>query len=145
VTRSGPPVELTALLVFSALVSAYDLLGLVDAPFIEDLHRATVPYTGWLASFPYMFLLYSLVTIWRRNSPASALLGMRKYAILILLIAVGLGLAEGIRKDRLSSDPNPYLQHAPLRPLYTVVLPLAWAAALLSPRITRYISAAEPR
>ena len=122
---------LAAFLVFALVVTAFDVLAVVLAPFglpaVRHLQERVVPYTGWVPSMCYAFSLYfgfsALQTGNARNRTA-VLLFPAMQAAFGVLAWFGMGGAR--------VSPNPYLRVSPWRPLWTIALPLAWLALLMA-------------
>ncbi len=104
--------------------------------FAWPLHRAIAPYLGGNLML-YLFAIY----------PAIASASQRKlvYAVVpILLVAIGAGIIDLAlawkNPTMLQANPtNPYLEYATVRPVVTIVMPLAWMLLLCSPMMRKWI------
>ncbi len=132
--------------VFSCFIVLGPLVSL-GSLFVPRLNATMVPYTGWLGGFLYANALYFTFSL--------IFQGQRKlvYAVLIFMgLFAFFGVSDVAR--HLSGEyrdfKNPYLEFAPLRPMFTVALPVAWLMLLLSPSVRQWIhekpvSQGEPR
>ncbi len=122
------PAVLTAFTVFSVLVTLGSL-ALLRAPTLAE---RIVPFTGWVPGMSYMFaLVFALQLRWRPNAVSHlGILG-------ILVLGAVFGVIGFIQRPSMDYG-NPWLTVSPWRPLWTVALPLAWCALLLSPGVIRF-------
>jgi len=122
--RSAPP-ELLLFGLFSVLVCAADMWLSFLGP--QSLKARTVPFTGWVASMPYMFglgwVIHLMLT--RDRRPA-----MRWALVAPLIVSIGFAVAQ-FTSPRGPDFGNPYLVISPWRPVWTVAVPALWVALLL--------------
>ena len=130
-----PPLELIAFTIFCIAITAFTFAEM----FSRALSDRMTPLLGGNPGGSYIFLIYASVVFWRRSFPAKALLNIRWFAFAILLIGVVFGVIDYQRSHGFVNDPSPYVRYDPRRPLFTILLPVAWALVLLSPRITSYL------
>jgi len=125
--------ELILFGVFSVAVAMSDMWLTFAGPKLW--WEALVPYIGGSFSTPYMIsFFYACQMVFAPGLDQSA----RRGAITILLIYTVGGLYDYLRMMQLSNFHNPYLTANPWQPVWTVALPVAWAAVLgLCPIIRR--------
>ena len=121
---NAPP-ELVLFAAFSAMVGVGQLWLTFVGP--KPWRDAAVPYTGWSGLMLYLFCLVpASQLIFAPDGVPRARRGIP--AMLLLFAAFGLGSYLFLGgKDNFH---NPYLTVSPWQPVLTVVLPIAWAAAL---------------
>ncbi len=133
------PVILQAYAVFAVVMTLVNF----SVIFAPQFYRSISPYLGGLGMiymFTFFFVFAAIAT------PQHKLL----YAVVML---VGLGVLFGVvdlgRHLAMSAETliaikgNPYLAYAPLRPVVTIVVPLAWALLLVSPVMRKWINKAS--
>jgi hypothetical protein len=128
--RAAPVPRLEqAFLAFSIVITALQII-VMFAPG-EPLRSAVTPYTGWLAALPYMMGAATWPSLYQRRVRTVPMvrLTMAIQSLLLLVNAV-FGATDFAMFRHLADDPNPMLRYSPARPIWTVVIPLAWAAAL---------------
>lgn len=133
----APPV-LKAYIVFVVCYLAFSVVAFVIPP----IRRTVVPFTGWGVGILYGF------TIGFAVSAATLTLPYRRksiYAIqslLALLTVFGcLEITRHVMWPNASRwGGNPYLSFHDFRPLFTIVLPAAWALLFFSPGLRKWIS-----
>lgn len=136
-------------LVFSAAASALALTIFVRG--LEWLSEATVPFTGWGVAMPYLFTLGSWPRLFQGRNHVIDIRALRHYltgACVLLVLATAFGIVDFYQFGDLRDETSPWLRYHPLRPLWTVVLPIVWCAVLWRERkkIARgAISAPAPR
>jgi hypothetical protein len=118
-----------AFLAFSIVVTVVQCALLLNgaAPF-RDL---VTPYTGWVGAMPYMMAGATGPSLYARRVRTAPIvrlaLGIQS---MILVLNAGFGIVDFAMFHTLQHDPNPMLRYSAARPIWTVVIPLAWAAAL---------------
>jgi hypothetical protein len=123
--RAGQPLVLL-FAVFATLVSAADLwLGLLGP---ERIKAALIAYTGWVPSSTYLF---AAIMGWLLVATGDRRRVMRLWLVVPLLI----GVVSGYRSyaSRGEDFGNPYLRVSGWQPVWTMLIPTAWAALLLLP------------
>jgi hypothetical protein len=131
------PLVLQAYLVFTI---AYALLS-IAAAFVRPLGNVITPFTGWTGGINYLFTLYF--------AAATAGTSQRKlvYIVIGFLGFFALGGVFELAGHVVAPDPvrmkpgNSALYFHELRPVVTIVLPLAWIMLLLSPGMRKWIKA----
>ncbi len=109
---------------FATLVSAADLWLSFLGP--KPIKAALIAYTGWAPSSPYLFgamMAWMLVAMGDRRRV------MRLWMVVPLLIGAVFSYVSftGPGED----FGNPYLRVSRWQPVWTMVIPAAWAASLL--------------
>ena len=132
--RSAPP-EIVLYGLFALVVSAADMWLTFVGP--RSVKEWTVPFTGWVASMPYLFgFFWIYMLIFGRNRER---MGSRWGLVGPLLVCVVFGVVEYARRSHGPDFNNPYLRVSVWQPLWTVALPALWTAVLLlAPRVRRH-------
>ncbi len=135
------PVILQSYSVFAVVMTLANFSVFVR--FAPQLYRSISPYLGGLGMI-YMFTFFFVFAA--ISTPQRKLL----YAVVML---IGLGVLFGVmdlgRHLAMSTETfvaikdNPYLAYAPLRPVVTIVVPLAWVLLLLSPVMRKWMNSAS--
>jgi hypothetical protein len=109
-----------------------------------NANRHIAPYGGVNALSGYLFTLYFIFAI-----PVQP----RRWAVFVLAPLISVVLISGVTEMlRLLSDANvahtaqtanPFLQYAPLRPLFSIVVPLFWILMICSPQVWRWTRARD--
>ena len=124
------PLELRAFAVFSLVVVTADF-G-IEHFGSKHLHEVLIPLTGWVASMPYMFSIFFVFSLmFTRDYRQRFVIDFQ----LLLQIIYGLWQLSRIRTDNFN---NPYLTVSHWQPIWTILIPLLWIAALHSPRMNRF-------
>jgi len=109
------PLVLRAFIIFSALATLSALLPITPGGEI------IVPYTGWILFVFYMGALKNALGACSIKSQISV------YWILgDLLFLAAFGVIDWLLFSDGVDFGNPYLAYSPLRPLFTIALPLLW-------------------
>lgn len=116
----GADAVLAAFLVFAATVTVVDDV----AP--RHIREWYLPHTGWVPSGPYMATLFFVVLALSSGHPAHRALAVIPFMIIQLAFGAHEWLTEGVREST-----NTYLRQSAFRPLWTVVVPIAWIALLV--------------
>jgi hypothetical protein len=123
--RRDAPAELFVLLFLSIAITLVDwaVRDFELWPSSSVLRQ----YWGMSPAMTYTFCLIgaAMLLTYRKNRSRIALAA-------IMGIGAGWGLIESLGSGA-ASDPA-----SPLRPIWTVIIPLVWIAVLLSPRVKRY-------
>lgn len=130
------PPAIKAFLVFSAALSLLMLTTLV--PGLKWLVEAATPFTGWGGNMPFFFAIGSWPGLFKGAAYPLDAITLRRYltgACVTMTIAVVFGIVDWWMFHTLQSESNPWLRYHPLRPLWTIVLPLAWAVVLMTERM----------
>lgn len=117
--------ELILFGVFSAAVAMSDMWLTFAGPKLW--WEAVYPYIGGSLATPYMF---SLFFTWRAIFAQDVDLKARLGPITELLMYTVFGLGTYLWMRQQPSFHNPYLTVSPWQPVWTVALPVAWAAVL---------------
>lgn len=126
------PWILLAYTFFAAAVSFADLL--LRPLTSESFRSQLVPYTGWSASGFYSFtLFFACLLIYQRSARTSVRFGIA----IQLLLSIAFGSLHFFRSST-ETFGNPYLTVSPWRPVWTMLIPCVWLAALYSPRMNHY-------
>ena len=131
------PLILRAYVVFTLFAALLSL-----SPFYSKaLNEALIPYLGWSGFTGYTFSIYFAIN--------AALVRPPKVMIYILLIFSVLSAIFGIQ-DTINhvltpsvDFNNPYLTYSEIRPLFTVILPIAWSLLLISSPMRKWAN--KPR
>jgi len=108
-----------AFLCFVGLITAIDEHG------GRALREITVPYTGWVATGPYLScIFFVVVALWSGSS------SFRRAVAALLTLQVLFGMVEWLLSWPRASE-NPHLRVEVWRPAWTVAMPLFWIAILL--------------
>jgi hypothetical protein len=116
-------------LVFSLAVTAVQCV--VYLPPLRTLWEVITPYAGWVFGMPYMTAAFMWPSIY--NRPVRTVQTLRvtlSIQTLILLIYAAYGVSDYLMFRHLLDDPSPMLRYSPVRPIWTVVIPMIWAVAL---------------
>jgi hypothetical protein len=133
---STAPIELQCFFVFCTLATVF---GFLILPFLsEDMKGNIIPVTGWNMAIPYAFNFVVLTSFFVRHGKTSARMNFQYGNILLVSIALVFGLYDLITWGG-GYEGNTYLFRSPLRPLWTIALPIIWIVVLLSPRIKKYV------
>jgi hypothetical protein len=125
------PVSIKVFLAFSAVVSLLDLTILV--PGLIWLKQAVTPFTGWGGNVPFFFALGTWPGLFKGGGYSIDAKTLRRYltlACFMMAVGVLVGGVDFWMFGDLRSDENPWLRYHPLRPLWSMVLPLAWGIVL---------------
>lgn len=130
-TSAAPPV-LLAYIAFAISVSLIDFLLLPLAP--ESFRIGLNPYTGWLVSGVYFgTVAFAIALVYERRWRQVLRFGL----VAQLCLSIGLGLFQAAQVGR-EDFGNPYLTISPWQPLWTVLLPALWIAALYTSGMNRH-------
>jgi hypothetical protein len=132
-------------LAFSAALSLLELTTFV--PGLMWLKQTTVPFTGWGGNIPFFFAIGSWPGLFKGAGYSIDANTLRRYltgACVTMAIGVVWGVVDFRMFGALQSDSSPWLRYHPLRPLWTIVLPLAWAVLLWNERSRIKPQPAEP-
>jgi len=128
---SKAPREYQAFVVFAALVSLSIPLG-----HVFGYHTALIPYIGWSSSlFFYVFALIPALSF-RLSGNSKQLFAIKS----MLWLGVLIGIIRVVFHDSFypEATSNPYLKYSVLQPLFTVVVPAAWAFLLGSKSVKNW-------
>jgi hypothetical protein len=124
------PTDLKCLVWFSALLFLPCALSIIFAR--KQIFEEIIPYTGWSPGFLYFLLAFIILSVPKnqtKNEESNIVNILRiRYKIILLF---GIYLIFGIY-DWFDSAPewyistNPYLRYDPLRPIYSIFLPIIW-------------------
>ncbi len=117
--------ELILFGVFSIVITLSELWLTFAGPKLWQ--EAVIPYTDWIFCAPYMF---SISFTWQAIFAQDVNLKARLGPITVLLFYTISGLCMYLWTRQQPNFHNPYLTASPWQPVWTVVLPLAWAAVL---------------
>jgi hypothetical protein len=138
---AAAPLELKTFTVFAAVVA---LLGnglIAFGP--KSLKEAIIPITGRAPGTNYMFtLFFACALIFAKRIPRQSGIVWRFAIIAILAIGIFGGLQD-MKRAGGNDFGNPYLTISPLRPLWTIIIPILWIVALLSPRINKFLASRD--
>jgi len=127
----GARPEIVLFGLFAIPVCAADMWLTFVGP--QTIKAATVAFTGWNASMPYLFgLAFAFSLVFGRDHNFRLRLGI----VGPLLVYVVFGVIE-YALPRGQDFGNPYLQVSPWRPVWTVALPAIWSIVLLLAPIFR--------
>jgi hypothetical protein len=129
------PTIIKVFLAFSAAVSLLELT--IFIPGLIWLKETTVPFTGWGGNIPFFFAIGTWPGLFKGagySIDANALRGYLTRACLTMAIGVGWGVVDFWMFGALQTDSSPWIRYQPLRPLWTIALPLAWAVLLWNER-----------
>ena len=139
------PVSIKVFLAFSAALSLLELTTLV--PALIWLKQTTVPFTGWGGNMPFFFACGSWPGLFKGAGYSIDASTFRRYltgTCLTMAIGVAFGVVDFWMFHTLQSDSSPWLRYHPLRPLWTIALPLAWGVVLWKERTRIKRGPAEP-
>jgi hypothetical protein len=139
------PVSIKIFLTFSAAVSLLELSIVV--PALTWLKEMFTPFMGWSGNMPFLFAIGSWPGLFkgrRYSIDAKALRHFLTGACMLMAIGVVMGGVDYWMFSDLRSDESPWLRYHPLRPLWTMVLPLAWGIFLWIERARIKPQSAEP-
>ena len=123
-----PRVE-RAFLVFSIAVTL--LQYAVWLPPLTSILERLTPYAGWVFGLPYMTAAWMWPSVYQaRVRTVQTTRVTLSVQCLILLIYAAYGVADFVMFHSLRNDANPMLRYSPVRPVWTVLIPVVWAAAL---------------
>ena len=132
---SEAPLLLRAYIAFALAATILSFSGF----FAPHLNAAMMPFTGWSALSLYMFTLFFAI---------SAIFTPKRIQVYAVAALLGLAVIFGAFDTfshtigPVAGRPdfgNPYLMYSPWRPLFTIMLPAAWALLLLSPMMRRWV------
>lgn len=129
------PLELQLFAAFSILVVGLEFFLVLIGP--STFREALLPYTGWSASMPYAFGMLLVIALIRTKN-----LRFRRTIVAILVVYMVYGVV-GLASAPVRSTTNPYLVVSPLRPLWTLLIPILWILVLCNPRVGRYCADEE--
>lgn len=129
------PVELKAFIVFCFIVSVSSLIIQFILP--RAIEETLVPITGWNMGFVYIFNMIISIGPMKNPHGKIGMLTSQYGNILILVISTLFGLRDLLTYDG-GYTSDPYLSHSPLRPIWTIAIPIGWIIVLLTPRIKKY-------
>lgn len=125
------PKSIKLFLAFSAAVSLLELSTFV--PALRWVRETATPFLGWGGNMPFFFALGSWPGLFKGAGYSIDAKALRRYltlACVIMAIGVATGAVDFWMFGSLQSDENPWIRYHPLRPLWTIVLPLAWGTLL---------------
>lgn len=129
------PVSIKIFLAFSAALSLLELSVLV--PALTWLKEMVTPFMGWGGNMPFLFALGSWPGLFKGRGHSISAKTLRHYltgACMLMAIGVVMGGVDYWMFSHLRSDDSPWLRYHPLRPMWTIVLPLAWGIVLWTER-----------
>ena len=131
---STPPV-LQAYIVFAVCYSAFSEIAM-----FSPLAKWVVPLTSWHGGFLYLGGIYFAVAAATRNNRRKSIYGIQ--LLLALWTVFGcLEITRHVMWPKVSRwGGNPYLSFHDFRPMFTIVLPAAWALLFFSPGMRKWIS-----
>ena len=126
------PWMLRAYVFFAVTVTIADYALL---PFAPASFRAwLVPYTGWVACMFYSYtIFFALMLVYQPRGRRA----MRSAVTLMLLLQIVCGVCEYSLRS-METFGNPYLTISAWRPVWTIIIPGLWIAALYLPRMNRF-------
>jgi hypothetical protein len=118
---------------FGAVAVLLDLTTTFTPPLLT-LQKSIVPFTGWVASAPYIFALAIWPGLIDRGRPHMDGRSLRRHlrftaCLLFFYAAYGAFMFINNGPDR---SPNPWLRVSVWQPVWTVLVPGAWGALLLA-------------
>jgi len=139
------PVSIKIFLAFSAAVGLFELTAFV--PALRWLRETVTPFIGWGGNMPFFFAIGSWPGLFKGAGYSIDAKTLSRYltlACVIMAIGVATGAVDFWMFGNLRSDDNPWLRYHPLRPLWTIVLPLAWGIFLWTVRARIKSQPVEP-
>jgi hypothetical protein len=134
------PLDIKLLLLFSILITV--VIIFIHLDWNEDLDESIVPYTGWNPGSDYrhilFFIVFSSFTIKNHQKSILFIRGMSA-------VFIGFSLYDGVI-DWTTISPedftntNPYLRYDPLRPIFTIALPLFWMLIITGSQLNDYFN-----
>jgi hypothetical protein len=129
------PARIKIFLAFSAALGLLDLTTFV--PALIWLRETTVPFTGWGGNMPFFFAIGSWPGLFKGAGFSIDEKTLRRY-LTVTCVTLAIGTVYGVVDfwmfGDLQSDSNPWIRYHPLRPLWTIALPLVSAILLWSER-----------
>ncbi len=130
------PFELQSFFVFCFLVTIF---GFFIQPFLPvNIQGNIIPITGGNMAGPYCFNLIITGIFFINLKRGYRITNMHHDNIFMLLIRIGLGLID-LFTWKGGFEANPNLFRSPVRPIWTIVIPIIWIFVLLSPKIKKYL------
>jgi hypothetical protein len=140
------PKSIKVFLAFSAAVSLLELT--IFVPQLTWLKGTVTPFMGWAGNMPFFFALGSWPGLFKGAGYSIDAKTLRRYltfACFLMAIGVAAGAVDFWMFGSLRSDENPWIRYHPLRPLWTIVLPLAWGIVLWIVRARIDPQSVDPR
>ncbi len=133
---NSAPFVLQSFFVFCALVTVFGYL--IQPLLFDEFKESIIPITGWNIAIPYSFNLIIMGIFLFNPKNTNRKLIIQYGNILMLGIAIVFGLLDMVTWQG-GYEENPYLFRSPLRPLWTIAIPIIWIAVLFSPAIKKYL------
>lgn len=138
--RYAAPPQLWAYSVFALAITIVDFV--VVPALAGDVRARFVPFTGWLASAPYMSsFFFGFLLIFSPNTSRLAQSTIRRRVgrgiVGMLLLEIGYGTFQVFKMGG-ETFGNPYLTISHWQPIWTILIPVIWIAVLYSPRMNRF-------
>ena len=122
------PVDLKITAMISIICYSFTLFHRIFLP--KTIYEEIIPYTGWSPGGEYgfipIFILIGLLSTvndkFRRHIRISRVLIIGTF-----LLHLSSGIFDWLEEaPEMYNDPNPYLRYAPLRPIYSILIPIIW-------------------
>ncbi|QEG33676.1 hypothetical protein Pr1d_09400 [Bythopirellula goksoeyrii] len=127
-----PPLSLRFYLWFVIAITVFELCRVATMGSLSF----TIPFTGWMIAFPYMFSIFFVFAALRGSKFGPAIKSVRSF----LVFAIILGVLEFAFSYGREDFDNPYLRVSLWRPVFTVMIPCLWLIVLNSKAVSTYCS-----
>lgn len=134
------PLDIKLLLLFSIVMTLISVFIRLDSN--QDLYQSVIPFIGWSPGREYKMIFFFIILysyIFRNHK--KRLLFIRG----ICIYFIGFSLYDGI-SDWITVLPddytnsNPYLRIDPIRPIFTIALPLFWIIVITGSQLNDYFN-----
>lgn len=134
------PLDIKLLLLFSIVMTLISVFIRLDSN--QDLYQSVIPFTGWSPGRDYRMIFFFIILYsYTFRNHQKKLLIIRVMSVIFIGFPFYYGISDWITvlPDDYTNS-NPYLRIDPIRPIFTIALPLFWIIVITGSQLNDYFN-----